>query len=245
MNNICDRLSLTSHGSRTQFATGIALVALIPLLACVYLMHLTHSDSTVTGRALAIMTFFAAVLMLLGLFLLLKYPINVVRLRHILEEISQGTLPDPSKIALLDSEDDMRAIEHYIINIIEQTAEHVREIEDQSAALAQAEAQRAMIASLGAACHHLGQPLSVLEAYLQIMQQNELPTETSDMISECCKASTQICGILEKLRNVATFSTEPYLPDKDGAQDNEHRCDKYILDINQASPSPAHPALSP
>ncbi len=251
MNTIYDRLSLTTSGSRTQFATGVALIALIPLLVCIYLMHLTHSDTAVTASALAVMTFFASILMLLGLFLLVKYPINVVKLRHILEDISRGTLPDPSKIALLDSEDDMRAIEHYVITIIEQTAGRIKEIEEQSAALAQAEAQRAMIASLGAACHHLGQPMSVLEAYLQMMQKKELPAETHDMITECRKASTQICGILEKLRNVATYRTEPYLPAAHGEQGNEQRCDKYILDINEPAanltpePSLVYPVYQP
>jgi len=46
-------------------------------------------------------------------------------------------------------------------------------VERQREELIEAERQRVMFESIGAACHHLGQPVTVLSTYLQLMQRKE------------------------------------------------------------------------
>ena len=111
---------------------------------------------------------------------------------------------------------------------IKQTDEKVRIIEAQSKALVQAEQQRVMAETVGAACHHLGQPATVIRVYLDLMKKVEASPEMKAMIQECQSAVEEVAGILERLQGVGEYQTEPYLgPDTHG----NSRADERILKI--------------
>ncbi|MDF7808018.1 response regulator [Pontiellaceae bacterium B12219] len=98
-----------------------------------------------------------------------------------------------------------------ILNAIEKV-ELRRTIESQREELLDAERQRVMIESLGTACHHIGQPATVINAYLQMMEQQEADDETKEMIAACMEASEAMAEILQKLQLVSQYRETPYLP---------------------------------
>jgi len=92
-----------------------------------------------------------------------------------------------------------------------------------------AERHRVMLESLGAACHHLGQPATVLLANLGIMQtrideSDELLTE---LITTSIDAAETLGEILHKLNTVNEYKTTQYLEKPDGSDSVVNR----ILDI--------------
>ena len=93
----------------------------------------------------------------------------------------------------------------------------------------EAERRRVMLESLGAACHHLGQPATVLLANLGIIQKRLDGAE--DLVVELVKtsidAAESLGSILHKLNTVNEYKTTQYLERRDGADSEENR----ILDI--------------
>jgi len=89
-------------------------------------------------------------------------------------------------------------------------------LEEQRAGLMEAERQRVMLESLGAACHHLGQPATVITAYLHLMKDSETSPERMEMIENCLKAAEALDAILHKLQMVSEYRTEPYYRGEDG-----------------------------
>ena len=101
-------------------------------------------------------------------------------------------------------------VERAIINAVEKVRlkTTIRNLQDK---LLKAERQRVMIESLGAACHHIGQPATVISGYLQFMQDQSNDAEMQNMISTCMKASDEIAAILRKLQLVSQYRTKPYI----------------------------------
>jgi PAS domain S-box-containing protein len=94
----------------------------------------------------------------------------------------------------------------------------------------QAEATSAMSASVGAACHHIGQPATVLLGNLDLMRQmlqDNPDEELKSMVNECFDAADMLGKILYKLKRISVYKTVNYLQSKDhgGASDNQ------ILDL--------------
>ncbi|HOW98088.1 MAG TPA: PAS domain-containing protein [Kiritimatiellia bacterium] len=95
-------------------------------------------------------------------------------------------------------------------------------------ALRQAERQRAMLASVGAACHHLGQPATVLSTNIELVKRlvdGAKGPELKEILEQSSRAAEQISGILYKLNTVTEFKTVPYLEDDPASPENT------ILDI--------------
>lgn len=113
-----------------------------------------------------------------------------------------------------------------IINALERMRMQ-KELEEQREELLQAERQRAMITSLATACHHLGQPATVIMTYLELMDRRETSPEMKEMIRQCLKAAEGIGEILVKLQRVSEYRTVPYLP----AEAARGESDQQILDI--------------
>jgi phosphoglycerate-specific signal transduction histidine kinase len=186
----------------------------------------------------------AVVLATLGYTVLRRYPRNIVKLRGYLEQIAGGELP--AKVLLTDPEDDIAAIERYLNTVIDQLRAKVRSLEEQlhasrrmqqtietqAAELVQAERQRVMIESLGAACHHIGQPATVLRVYLGVLRKENLSGEAEEKLERCEAAIDAIATVLEKLRQVGTYRTVPYATRPvDDDEEGEPRTDT-ILDID-------------
>jgi two-component system sensor histidine kinase/response regulator len=88
-----------------------------------------------------------------------------------------------------------------------------REIEEQRKALLDAERQRVMMESVGAACHHFAQPLTTMLNYLQMLAKGEGIEESqkSPMFEQCLKAAENMKVILNKFQEVREYRTRPYL----------------------------------
>ncbi len=101
-----------------------------------------------------------------------------------------------------------------ISNALQKSKMH-REIEEQRKALLDAERQRVMMESVGAACHHLAQPLTTMLNYLQMLAKGEGIEESQKgpMIEQCLKAAENMKVILNKFQEVTEYRTRPYLAD--------------------------------
>jgi PAS domain S-box-containing protein len=96
-------------------------------------------------------------------------------------------------------------------------------------AVMEADRQRVMLESLGAACHHLGQPATVLLANLGILR-NKLDGQGENMrhiLDSSMESAEAISEILHKLNQVNEYRTTRYLDDDEDADHQESR----ILEI--------------
>jgi PAS domain S-box-containing protein len=78
----------------------------------------------------------------------------------------------------------------------------------------QTERQRVMIESIGAACHHLGQPATVLLASLELLVRNRAGSTAAiseDLLSSSVEAAESIRQMLHKLNDIAEYRTTPYI----------------------------------
>lgn len=179
---------------------------------------------------------------LCGYFILRQYPKNIMRIRKYLENIAKGELPE--KIDLIISFDDIKSIEDYLNVIVSELRSKIDSLEhqlqisksrleiikEQSEEIISAEQQRVMIRSLGAVCHHIGQPATVLRGYLHILKSQTKGEEELSSIDKCIAATEDIADILEKLSQLSEYRTVPY---RTFADNEPHETNDYILDIDQ------------
>lgn len=102
----------------------------------------------------------------------------------------------------------------------------------------QVERQRVMLESLGAACHHLGQPATVLMANVGLIRKRleDQDAETLELVDSCQAAVERLSEILHKLNRVNEYRTTQYLQ---GDEDDAETVAGRILDIGLgAAPSP-------
>ena len=157
--------------------------------------------------------------------LLARHTMEVARLRHYLEEISRGEAP---LVKVDQPNEDFAAIQQSLGAVINQGTEKVKVIEAQSRALVQAEQQRVMTETVGAACHHLGQPATIIRGYLDLMKRAEVSPEMRAMIQECQAATEEVATVLHRLQGVGQYETEPYLTANEA---RVGRSDERILKI--------------
>lgn len=98
-----------------------------------------------------------------------------------------------------------RQVTGFVFFFVELAGQKAREV---------AERHRAMIASIGAACHHLGQPATVLTTNLELIRRltaNLNRPDVETLLNQCCEAAEKIAEILRKLNRVSEFRTVQYL----------------------------------
>lgn len=237
------KASLTSYGARRQVRVAVALLAVIPILVVGFIaVSVAVPDwAQPAGVHIAVILLTLA-LAATGYRILRKYPENIVRLRDHLSGIARGELA--REVLLLKEEDDLAAIEKYLNMIITEMRNKMNSLQDQLALarklraviesqageIIAAERHRVMIESLGTACHHLGQPVTVLASYLALLEREPKTAETAGELAKCEEAVSTIRDILDKLRKVSQYRTVPYQTFhlEDGRHDDER-----ILDIEQ------------
>jgi FixJ family two-component response regulator len=84
-------------------------------------------------------------------------------------------------------------------------------LEMQRKHLIEAERQRIMMQSLGTACHHISQPLTVLRSYIVMLKRKEEDPKQRAMLVEAFKACEALCDIVWKIGHTSRYKTEPYL----------------------------------
>ncbi len=82
-----------------------------------------------------------------------------------------------------------------------------------AAAIREAEQQTAMLASVGAACHHLGQPATVILNNIMLMKMRQPGADKEDLelMDAILSASERVAEILHKLNAVSEYRTVPYI----------------------------------
>ena len=90
-----------------------------------------------------------------------------------------------------------------------------QKIEEQRKALLDAERQRVMMESVGAACHHFAQPLTTMLGNLQMLSRGVGFGESDRnlMFEQCLKAAESMKMILNKFQEVREYRTLPYIAD--------------------------------
>ena len=96
-------------------------------------------------------------------------------------------------------------------------------------AVRQGERQRVMLESIGAACHHLGQPATVLLAALTLIQKRARGAEGEfrDLLQTSLRAAESLGDILRELNATDEYRTQPYLENAQGDETEPSR----IIDI--------------
>ncbi|MDA3926757.1 MAG: response regulator [Kiritimatiellae bacterium] len=238
---LSNKLSLVSHGAYYQIRIATILMGVLPLLVlCVLMLPFIFPAGIHALVAKLVICSCTLMLSVSGYAILRKFPQNIIKLRQYLRDIAEGELPD--KITLENTEDDIASIENYMnlvlsglrskVDLLEKQLELTRAMKSalivQQQDLLEAEQQRVMIQSLGAACHHIGQPATLLGTHLYLLKnQSPVPAELVE-IEECERAMAEIIKVLDKLRLVGTYRTMPYRTFVTG---ETQRADEAILDI--------------
>jgi len=204
------RSSIASRGAWAHFVISIALISIIPALTILMLLTVGRLYPAVfTPTIRTVISAVAAGLAIFGYFLLAKYPYTILTLKNHLRTMAEGQYPD--KIQLIGQESDIEVIEKYLNLLVFQTQAKIAIIEQQREIVLHAERNRVMIESLGAACHHLGQPTCMLTSYLDMINVAETDPEKKKLLNECVAAAGEIADILHKLQQITTYRTEDYL----------------------------------
>jgi len=111
------RLSVVSQGAVYQFTVGIALVAVIPVLAFWHLRDTTLCEHAGVTGAWPILIYLLTVMTgLAGYLILRRSPLNVIRIRQSLEDIADDRLPE--NISTTGTDSDSAAIKRCMNLII-------------------------------------------------------------------------------------------------------------------------------
>jgi signal transduction histidine kinase len=232
--------ALKAHDALNQVKIAIVLIAIIPSLSLFYLSTVVATgDPPYSPATIFLICFLTAAVAAPGFLILKKYPNNIMRLRHYITHISQGTLPERIELEDAKTSDDIQYIEDHFNHVLNSMKERVataetqlrvehelREtVEKQQKTLMEAERQRVMIQTLGAACHHLGQPATVLQIQMDLLLKNVTDEDELQQIMECAQEVHRISDILHQLQRTSTFRSIPYI-------DSESPLDEKIIAIN-------------
>lgn len=93
-----------------------------------------------------------------------------------------------------------------------------------------AERQNVMMESLGAACHHLGQPATVLLASLELMVRIKESDKAlaEELLASSIEAAESLRKMLHNLNDITEYKTTPYIE----GQNVPGRSESRILDVN-------------
>jgi len=83
----------------------------------------------------------------------------------------------------------------------------------------QTERQRVMMESLGTACHHLGQPATVLLASLDVLRKLTSADHNEavrDLLASSMEAAETLRDMLHELNGMTEYKTKPYLENQEG-----------------------------
>jgi hypothetical protein len=202
-------LSLSRRGAWGQVAVAGLLITVLPGLTLlwlwnVHLRNVHYPDSTFWAVGGGIAT-----VILLGYALLVKYPVSIVRLRHYLQVLAGGGIPELVNIA--KDEDDLAAVQGYLEQIIKMAEDRIQMLKKQHELQLDAERHRVMCESIGTMCHHLGQPASTLSMGLYRLKNSPEPVEIPTIVAECEDSFNAMSETLDKLRAISHYCTEAYL----------------------------------
>lgn len=226
---------LSRQDAHSQAKLAFALTSVVPALAFYYLGATLHGKpEDIPFPAILTVLMSTIVTAISGYLILRKYPKNIIKLRKYITDVAEGALPERIDLEGIGNSDDLKYIEFGFNTILCEMAGRLRIIEEKykiesglrkaleerQQALLRAERHRVMIQSLGAACHHLGQPATTLRMRLFILKERAQTLDEMREIQMSINEVDAISAVLRRLQEVNEFRTESYLRDGD-AQDRE------------------------
>lgn len=202
-------LSLSRRGAWGQVTIAAILITILPALIMLWVWMGHLNDATPPPVAIWCAGGVIVLVITLGYTLLLKYPVSIVRLRHYLSTLAGGGIPD--QIVLTEDEDDLAAVQHYMERIVNMAEDRIRMLEKRHEVELESERQRVMIESIGAMCHHVGQPATVISMCLHLLKNNPSAQDAPRILAECEAAFDSMTAILDQLRATSHYSSEAYL----------------------------------
>ena len=224
---------LNEQNAQSQAMIAIVLLSVIPVLSFFYLGVRLHGEAGIHVDFSETIVFMCTLLAAFcGYRILRKYPKNIINLRRYVEEIAAGTLHQRIQLDQSSCSDDLMFIEQGFNTILAEMANRLRiieekyqtearlrkSLEEQQQILVHAEQHRAMVQSIGAACHHLGQPATALRMHLFLLKEHTHSVAEIEEIEQSISDVDTICDILRRLREVNEFRTEPYIHDGDSKE---------------------------
>jgi len=204
-----ERFSLIKRNSKIQFEVAIVLISIIPSLVLFHVGSINRWWGNASLYSITLLALGSLIPVLLGYIIIGFYPATIIKIRRYMESIAKEELPE--EIDLIRQEDDINAIETAMNMVLEKQKK-----------IAALERQRVMMESLGAACHHIGQPMTVINTYLAMMKRSEKSEEKLEMIKECAKASESVSDILNRFRGINEYKTVPYCYSPDRGPNGPH-----------------------
>lgn len=233
--------SLATRNALLQVEISIVLLAIIPSLSLFYLGTVVASNSRFfTAGIVLLIGLLTVAVAAPGFMVLKKYPKNIMRLRRYITDISKGTLPDKIEMEDAQTSDDLKYIETHFNYVLKKMKQRIAEVEKQlkvehalretverqQDTLLEAERQRVMIQTLGAACHHIGQPATVLQIQMDLLLKHVTNDEEMEELKGCAQEVQKITDILQQLQRTSSFRSIPYI-------DAENPLDERIIAINK------------
>ncbi len=214
-----------------QAKVAIVLLSVIPSLACFYIGWMVSLRSGESLPPSALMGILLCIVCagVAGFLMLRKYAQSIAKLRRYVIEIEKKTLPDVVRLEQSASSGELRCIVEGLNMILRETERRLtlieeklkiesglrKALEQQQQVLLNAERHRVMVQSIGAACHHLGQPATALRMRLYLMKEEARTVEEMEGIEQGLLDIEAIEAILKKLREVNEYRTVPYLGEGD------------------------------
>jgi signal transduction histidine kinase len=218
--------SLSSRGTVLHFLVSLSLLVLLPLLFTWYLFSEGIFQAGDMPSGMKYGWYFAVLGIGTGLLMLARYPFIIIKLRRNLNRMSVDDFFTERK--LLEWDKDIFSINDYMNVIVSNMKKRLLTIERQQQALMDAERQRVMLESIAAACHHLGQPATVLSTGLSLLDRAPLNDEQKKDLSLCKDAADKLRDILLQLQTVSAYRTVPYCSFGEGS----NGVDVRMIDIS-------------
>jgi len=127
------------------------------------------------------------------------------------EEIAVETMKAGAMDYLVKGNVHVQTLERVLLNVTERLELH-ETVRNQEERLIQAERQRVMIESIGAACHHFSQPVTSLLGRLEILIARKPPLDEQDMklLEQCVESTRKMEDLLRRFQKVTEYRTVPY-----------------------------------
>jgi len=171
MKGTVKKCRLPVRGARAHFAAAMALISLIPLMSLVYL-RITHGGMHgLDVHEWCILFFGVGLSVAIGYVVQSRYPRTITKLRAYLERIVQGELPD--KIHLIQTEDDISAIEDCMNLVLAQLRRELKAMEVQKTKLEEELFQARKLEAIGTLAagisHEISTPLQFVSNNVQFL----------------------------------------------------------------------------